>query len=343
MSENSEGINPSEVTSTQKASWKDKIGKLFGKDRKTPSLSPNGEDNLSIDIKEVIAIAKQDDSVNSATHPEGIPPDLRKEYEGKKSEIEELYVNAAYWHGTGRKQYKDGQVIDLLNSIVNEGGLTPHNDPFDAKTGIVSMISLSDRRMYAGGYARMHIPKSERLRYEYMSDKFWGIFLKLTAREVIGRTNLDHIKKIGIHAWTHLKEGGNLSTLATLALNLKKNGRKWVSRITKEEVKKPITELFTIHSDIPGNYPILIGVKDGIFTPSQTANYISKYETRANTAIPINGFTHIEVPLAHIQKTQDYLNQRGVGKLPVVAMELGEIHSSQFSPQQLIQGNPFRR
>ncbi len=342
MPEGIEGKNPSEPVVVQNPTWRERLGKLWPRRKETPS-SISEDETILIDIQDAVDAESRDKIIASTSHSEGIPPDLSQEYESNRRKIEGLYQETAYWHGTGRKQYRNGQAIDLLNSIIDDGGLIPHSDPFDARTGVVSMISLSDRRMYAGGYARMHLPVGERLGYEYMSDRFWGIFLRMTAREVIGSTNLDRIRKIGFHAWSHLREGGNLSTLANLALNLRKNGRKWISRITKEEIKKPITELFTIHSDIPGNYPILIGVKDGTFTPSQTANYISKYETRANTPIPFSNFTHIEVPQDNVQETQNFLNQRGVENIPVVAMELGEIHSSQFSPQQLIVGNPFRK
>lgn len=270
--------------------------------------------------------------------PKEIPEALKNEYKDKKVEVEELYSKVRYWHGTGRKQYRDGQVADVLERMVKDGGLIPHRDPFDTRSGAGQTVSLSNRRMYSGGYAKMHLVVGENLEYEYMSSEFWGIFLENTIREAMGRNKWETALKAGKILWSHLKERKNPAYL----FNIAKSARRWASKVTKEPYSEPMSKVFTVHSDIPGNYPILVGVKDGAFTPTQTAEFISLYETRSTTAIPFSGFTHIEVPQAHIQETQDYLNQRGIENLPIIAMELGEVHSSQFSPQQLIEGNPFK-
>lgn len=268
-----------------------------------------------------------------------IPPILQDEYDKRKPEIESLYSQAAYWHGTGRKQYRDGEVVDILDKISNDGGLVPQRDPFDTKSGVGKSISLSDRRMYSAGYARMHLTTNETLEYEYMSSEFWGIFLDNTIRSAMGNNKLETTVRAAKILWSHIKERKNPAYLFKLA----KSARSWASKVTKQPYNEPMSKVFTVHSDIPGNYPILIGVKDGAFTPTQTAEFISLYETRSTTLIPFNSITHVEVPQANIQETQNRLNQGGVRDVPVIAMELGEVHSSQFSPQQLIEGNPFRR
>lgn len=268
-----------------------------------------------------------------------IPTILKEEYGRRKPEIEDLYAKASYWHGTGRSQYRDGQVVDVLDRIINDGGLVPQKDPFDTKTGVGQSVSFSDRRMYSGGYAKMHLAVGENLGYEYMPSEYWGVFLQNTIREAMGRNKWETALKAGKILWSHLRERKNPAYL----FNIAKSARRWASKVTKEPYAEPMSKVFTVHSDIPGNYPILIGVKEDAFIPSQTAEFISLYEKRAATLIPFQSFTHIEVPQAHIQETQERLNQGGGKDVPVIAMELGEIHSSQFSTVQLIEGNPFRR
>lgn len=268
-----------------------------------------------------------------------IPPILKDEYDKRKPEIESLYSQAAYWHGTGRRQYRGGQVVDVLERLVSDGGLVPQKDPFDTKSGVGQTVSLSDRRMYSGGYAKMNLAIGENLGYEYMSSEFWGIFLHNTIRVAMGNNKLETTVRAARVLWAHLKERKNPAYLFKIA----QSARSWASKVTRQPYNEPMSKVFTVHSDISGNYPILIGVKDGAFKPTQTAEFISLYETRSTTPIPFSDFTHIEVPQAHVQETQDYLNQKGANNVPVLAMELGEIHSSQFSPAQLIEGNPFRK
>lgn len=268
-----------------------------------------------------------------------IPIALKEEYERRKPEIEGLYAGAAYWHGTGRSQYRDDQVVDVLDRIINDGGLVPQKDLFDTKSGVGQTISFSDRRIYSAGYARMHLIEGENLGYEYMSSDFLGIFLQNTIRDAIGKNKWETTVRAAKVLWTHLKERRNPAYLFKIA----QSARSWASKVTRQPYNEPMSKVFTVHSDIQGNYPILIGVKDGAFTPTQTAEFISLYEIRSTTPIPFSSFTHIEVPQAHIQETQDYLGKKGVSNLPVLAMELGEVHISQFSPQQLIEGNPFGR
>ncbi len=342
MVEKTNGPLPQQV-STQRSSWKDKIGKLFHREKEV-TVSLGEQEKLLIDIQEALEIEGQDVQLSLNPHPEGVPADLREKYYGKKVEIEELYGRAAYWHGTGRKQYRGEEIIDILDNLMTDGGLVPRPDPFDVtKGGVVNTISLSDRRSYAAGYARMHLFEGESLGHQYMTDQFWGVFLRITAREAIGYTHIERIKKIGKFAWKHLQETKNPAYLFQLAVNLRKTAMGWTSKVTREQFRGSVGKFFTVHSDIPGNYPILIGIKEGSFTPVKSASYIDKFETRAGSPIAFAGFTHLEVPQSHLQEIQSFLDQRGVKNVPIIAMELGEIHSSQFSPQQLIQGNPFRK
>lgn len=326
MSETSEGIRPTESAAAV-----------------LPSSQEIENEGLLIEVQEAVAAEAQDSITGSVAHPEGIPSDLKQEYEGRRAEMEKLYGEAAYWHGTGRKQHRNGE-LDILDGILEDGGLVPSQDPYDLKTGVVETISLSDRRPYSALYAKMHLTDTENLGYEYMDRMFWGnIFIRNTILEAIGRTRFERLKKAGGFAIRalrdYIKEGKNPIYL----LSLRKNSREWFSKVRSEKPRVSLNRVSTVRSDIPGNYPILIGVREDAFTPAKTAKYIAMYEVRVDTPISIGGFTHIEVPHAHVQETQDYLTQKGKGNLLVVAMELGGVNSSQFSPQQLVEGNPFRK
>lgn len=347
MPEGNEGVEPSQASGIQRSRWRKKI-EGFLRRRSTSvalsSIQPEAvgateEQIVAQAVQDAVSAQAQDIFLASALHPENIPVDLRQEYETRRDEIENLYSQAAYWHGTGRKQYRNGEAVDILDRIIDQAGLVPQRDPFNTRTGVTYTVSLSDRRMYSAGYARMHLSEGQSLSYEYMSGDFWGIFLRNTIREAMGKTTLEGVKKLGTILWSNFKEGVS----PTYLLSIGKNARNWTAKVTRKKYKQRLAKAFTVHSDIPGNYPILIGVKTDSFTHAPAAGFISLYEVRSNTPIPFSSFTHIEVPKAHIQETTQMLTQKGITTVPVIPMELGEIHSSQFTPQQLIDGNSFRK
>jgi len=80
------------------------------------------------------------------------PPDYSvvrsPEYQHTVPTIEGLYGQTYLWHGTGRYQYRDGEIIDVLAKIVNTGGLVPSEDSFDPM-GPTKSVSTSPVRIYA--------------------------------------------------------------------------------------------------------------------------------------------------------------------------------------------------
>jgi hypothetical protein len=98
------------------------------------------------------------------------------EYQQYVPRIEEVYGMATYWHGTGRfhYQYQNGSryenvdvggLVDVLDSILMQGGLMPHHDPWIDSGG--KTVSLGTVRMYSRLFARIHLYEHDTLLYEF--------------------------------------------------------------------------------------------------------------------------------------------------------------------------------
>jgi len=263
------------------------------------------------------------------------PPsaELATKYRQQKESIQNIYSQVADWHGTGRYQYRDGsnEPLDKLASIASFG-LIPQEDPFDRLTGVVRSVSISHSRPYSMIYATMHLTESEDYAYRFHSSDYW-----------LTRMMMDGMKKTIALAPGHFKGKSWSEIIQEIPKPpSSKPGNKvdqWLNKLTRKG-KSP-EGVFGTRSDIEGNYPILIGLKDDAFTPEQLAFYLKSHEKRSQQAIPPANFTHIEVPLQHVAETEQFLRERG-SNLPVIPIEMGEIYSSEFSPKALIAGNPFR-
>ena len=255
--------------------------------------------------------------------PSPLPDHLIQEYSANKDYIADLYKKTAYWHGTGRMQYKNGNVVDILESLITAKGLVPEKDKFDLGKGEMTSTSITNRRMYASLYAKMHDTNDAQLAYEYFPKKFWSnVYLA-----VVGRL-----------AGNELFSGTTVIDKVKMGIKFANNWRNWFKKIMRHPPLKP--SLSKARSDIPGNYPVLLGINDSVSTTS-ASDYISAYETRVDKPIPIDSITHIEVPLSQMGRTIDFLKKKGV-TLPIIPMEYGEIFSSQFTPRQHVAGNPFK-
>lgn len=70
-------------------------------------------------------------------------------------------------------------------------------------------------------------------------------------------------------------------------------------------------------SDIPGNFPIIVGIKD-IKTLPLEGSTMYTFEDRVDTPIPIENMTHIQVPWKYVSQVQERLS------IPVLPIELCE-------------------
>lgn len=236
----------------------------------------------------------------------------------EKQDIKDLYKRTRYWHGTGRYKYASagGAILDVLEGIVREGGLILHEDEWDWKLGKIKSISLAKSRMYAKLYALMYMFEGKRLSNEYLPIWVWFHYFFGTAR-ILAFFN--------ISLWKLLQ--GDYSQRRGV----------WASKVTQSDVKD-LYSIFDRGSDIPKNYPILIGVKKGAITRLPGSTIFKLHEVRSSSSIKLDGITHIEVPRNHVEETETILKEASLA-IPVIPIEDGEDYCRKVFLPRLLIGN----
>jgi len=246
------------------------------------------------------------------------------EYQTVLPEIGELYGQTWRWHGTGRFHHHEDQVRDVLKEIIEKDGLIQHEDPLDYTRGVMQSVSTSPSRIYSSLYAQLHYEKGKRLRNTFQTTAGW----------------LYYTGSIAIQAALHDRRLFNKRFREEH--NLDKKG---TSYFHEKYAKFPVTGLdmrFGGVSDIPGNYPMLIGIKEGAFQESNIAQVLRTHESRSETPIPISSFTHIEVPDQNVEEVRDLLNQAVKEHVPVIALEWGEEFCKSLPVSFLKDGVPLK-
>jgi hypothetical protein len=248
---------------------------------------------------------------------------MATEYEYYLPQISCLYQKATHWHGTGRYHYEhqngsryigvsEELVTDILIAILDSGGLEPHLDPWiDSGNKTVSLATV---RMHARAFARIHLFEKDVLLYELGSIKFWIrlyfllLFLWLCSNF---RSHFPFIKSLFRSSFFK-----DIKAYSNTIRRPKRNKSVGIFSIFGKEI--PV-------SDIPGNYPILIGVvvpsKDLIDTIPLT----HKVEQRSLKQIALSQCTHIEVPFKNLKEIQKLLKEKGVS-IPVIPLEFGDLY-----------------
>ncbi len=229
---------------------------------------------------------------------------------------------AKYWHGTGWMQYDaDGKVQNSFKEILAEGGLRPSHDVFDISTGEMSSVSCTNIRVYARIYADMHhyngAKKDTRLGEPFM----WGYYF---------------IASSALMAIHHMRLWANVKKRHALGDGVKANMKgMWIKKVSQRKYIS-LKNFFIKGSDIPDNFGVLIGIKciDRIV---DTSPYISMYETRTGSTIPIGMWTHLEVPRSEIDKMTSILRQAEI-EIPVYAIEDCEQYWSRMPFSSLVSG-----
>lgn len=233
-------------------------------------------------------------------------PQDRERYEATAHSV-------VYWHGTGRLQHdKHGGTVDVLLRLLKQDGLRPFKDIFDVKHGEMVSTSLARQRMYARIYADMHVYKGANLHERYGSPRLWAYYF-------IMAINLHAIKELGL--WNPK------ARRKQQAIWREQGKRFWTVKVTKQDGGS-IGGFFNDGSDIPCNYPILIGLKQAKYHTLKTADYVARYESRIGSAIPTNFFTHLEVPASKVAEVTKLLEKYGYNNLPVFAFEQCERFSA---------------
>ena len=254
---------------------------------------------------------------------ESVKQELADQYQKYAPQIATLYTETTHWHGTGRYHYKHQEesryeevctdtVTDILSSILKSNCLRPHIDPWIDSGG--ETVSLATTRMHARAFARIHATDEDSLLYELGSVKYW---LRLYF--------------ILLFVWFISNLRRHLTFIKSLfRSSFSKDVQNWASAIRKPH-KNKVVSIFDIFkgdiptSDIDGNYPILIGIATNSQELINTIPLTSKVEERSLQPITIDMFTHLEVPLQMVAKTEDILKEHNVS-LPIIPMEFGDIY-----------------
>lgn len=238
-------------------------------------------------------------------------------------QLTELYKRTTYWHGTGRYHYQHknesryesvstDSITDILSSILTTGGLEPHHDPWIKSGG--KTVSLATVRMHARVFARIHATENEALVYELGTIKFWlRLYFVLLLVWLVAS------------AWSHRS-----FVRHTLRTSFSKDVQSWASalRTPKDNTVASILDIFKGDiptSDIPGNYPILIGITTSEENLIDTIPLTRKVEQRSLRPITVDTFTHLEVPLENINETERLLAELNI-QLPVIPIEFSDIY-----------------
>lgn len=229
-----------------------------------------------------------------------------------------IHDETPLWHGSGRYQYDEsGNITDVFESILKQGGFTPKYDPYDLTANMTS-TSLTPDRTYARLYADMHHTNPNDAPRHGSPDLLTGYYLGPVPIEAMQET----FDKSGLT--------GCVKALKR-ARTGKKANRPWSQKVNSNTPS--MTHIFREGSDIEDNYPILYGLED-VDEKTPISDYIAKHEVRTTERIDLSKITHLEVPEDKIEETKALLLQYSID-IPVLPIELGETYTAHTSHPDL--------
>lgn len=246
---------------------------------------------------------------------------LRRFSSSEIAEYQKLTRDTQFWHGTGRWQHGERSTIDVLKSFCDTGGLKPARDVYAVFGGsdqhIIHSISLCRSRMVARSYADMHgLGWKEKNRY--------GDALTWTSYYY----SLFYVRLFTISGITMLRRWKTWRSLS----HDEHGDNTWGKKVNRQA--RDVWDIFCLGSDIPSNYPILIGVKH-LASQVELEKPMRYYEARADKRIAITDISHIEVPYNKQKEVRRLLRAHNI-TLPVTSIELGECVSAQKSFTELL-------
>lgn len=225
-------------------------------------------------------------------------------------EINRVFSDTGVWHGTGAYQYRPGdrsEIRDVLQTIIAEDGLIPHTDVLDFTQGEMESVSGSPAWLYALMYAQWHYERGNSF-FDYARNGLISAYYLAPMAwrglvEAFVHRNPDYLKMLD-------RETRQEFTTSAASFHDK------YSKTRSSKLDMPRGG----QSDIAGNYPILIGIKNGGFKPRPIARLLEKHEVRSSTPIHMEDFTHIEVPNNKVAVVRAAL-QVGGKSVPVYSIE----------------------
>jgi len=249
------------------------------------------------------------------TSVKSLPSELLADYERKSD-------NAKFWHGTGRFQYNESEVVDVFQSILDRGTLEPKHDVYSIVISGEEMQSVSATRLriIARSYADTHGLGIQE-KHRYGSSLWWVAYYY----------NLCYVEILAKHS---LAMARNWSTFNRKSRN-SQGERTWGKKVHTKA--KSVWDTFGTGSDIEGNYPILFGIKKGQAI-AELPKSMQKWEVRITTPVTLSSLSHIEVPEAKVAEVKKILSRNGYD-VAVFPIEVGEFIASQKNIADLLYKN----
>ena len=246
---------------------------------------------------------------------------LRRFSSSEIAKYQKLTQDTQFWHGTGRWQHGERGTIDVLKSFCDTGGLKPARDVYAVFGGsdqhIIHSISLCRSRMVARSYADMHgLGWKEKNRY--------GDALTWTSYYY----SLFYARLFTVNGITMLRRWKTWRSLS----HDEHGDNTWGKKVNRQA--RDVWDIFCLGSDILGNYPILIGVKE-LASKVKLEKPMRYYEVRADRRIAITNISHIEVPYDKQEEVRAVFLAHKIA-LPVTSIELGECVSAKKSFTELL-------
>lgn len=264
----------------------------------------------------------------------GVSSQLKHTYQSHLPDMQQRYMQAAYWHGTGRYHYynpndsryegvKSEHVVDVLESIVARGGLSAHQDLWVRINGApLKTVSLSPTRMHSRLFAHVHLCDGEWLEYVFGGTRFWtGILFALVVKDLVSHTSSSR---------------RNMLKQAMCSGSFLQNAYTWAGAVrNRRDTLPPVWRAYDLRSDITGNHPVLFGLKKEATRTTGAIPFLQQLEVRVPGLIPLEHFTHVEVPQARVEEVRSLFLSNHIS-LPVIPLEVGELHCSNMPLSKLI-------
>lgn len=271
-------------------------------------------------------------------------PGVGDAYHAQADSVSALHADTAYWHGTGRFQYKPlngskyggvdhDRTEDVLDSLLGEG-LSPRHDLFHerfALEGHEATVSLTQRRMYARLYGCLFSSSESNPEFLYGSRMFWwSYFFSRMAWEAMKDREFrrKEIRMVAKRNWDRLRGQADVE-FQRQRQEIWEKARAWTDTMRRDgKFGRGRVNLHTIMtrctSDISGNHPLVIGVKPDAFEPVPLWSPVQTYEARSAEPISPDQWSCVEVPYQCREGVRAKIEGAGFN-VPVVPLEFGEL------------------